>query len=90
VKDEEFCLLRYNALQSVEIKPPFWKNMSPLFLELKSEPSKKPVPSKQQANFALQHVPLKRQLTFSELQGVTSQRRELFKSTSVRTSDPTF
>jgi hypothetical protein len=39
---EEFCLLRNNAVQTVESQPIFRRNMSPPFSGSKNTPSKKP------------------------------------------------
>jgi hypothetical protein len=44
---------------------------------------------KQVAGFYL-HVPPKRQLTLNGLHGVISQKAELFMTTGVRTSNPSF
>jgi hypothetical protein len=39
---EEFCLLGYNAVYSVESQPTFQRNISPPFSRSKNKPSKKP------------------------------------------------
>jgi hypothetical protein len=38
---EEFCLLGYNAMQSIESPLAFWRNMSPPSSRSKKKPSKK-------------------------------------------------
>jgi hypothetical protein len=41
LKDEEFCLLGYNALQSGESQTTFLRNISPPYSRSKNRPSKK-------------------------------------------------
>jgi hypothetical protein len=42
---EQFYLLEYNDVQSVESQPTSWRNMSPPSSALKNKPSKEPVSS---------------------------------------------
>jgi hypothetical protein len=70
---EDYQLLGYNAVQSVECQPMFRRNISPLSSGRKNKLRKKPA-SMQVA---------------SRLHGVISQKLILFITTAVKTSNPT-
>jgi hypothetical protein len=52
-KHEEFYLLGYNAVQSVESQTTFLRNISPPASRLKRKPRKKPVWGRQQVKLEL-------------------------------------
>jgi hypothetical protein len=81
-KDEEYHLLGYNALKSVESQPAFRRNISPPSSGLKNKRTRN------QRESTCRYVPLKPRLTFNVLHGVISQKTVLFITTAVRTSNP--
>jgi hypothetical protein len=99
VKLDEFYILRYNAVQSVENHLKFRRNISPLSSGSKCNPSKKPAEADRKPNLCLphaftlvpyfdpedggRHIPPKRRLTFNELYGIIFYKIEPFITTAV-------
>jgi hypothetical protein len=74
--------LSYQAVQSVESQPAFWRNIS--------SPSSFTACFMLVSCLAWQHFPPKRWLTFNGLHGIISQMTEFFITTAVRTSNLTY
>jgi hypothetical protein len=82
VSAEEYYLLGYNALQSVESQPMFRRNTFPPLSGSKN----KSIPVWKQV---ARQFPPKRRFVFNWIHGVISQKTVLFITTGVRTSNPT-
>jgi hypothetical protein len=75
----------YNAVQSIESHPTFWKDIASIFRS-KNKPSKKP-----SWKYRWQVEPFSDSwLTFNGLHGAISQKTEIFITASVRMPDLTF
>jgi hypothetical protein len=99
-KLEQFYLLAYNAVYSVESQPTFRMKVSPPSSESKNKRgtagsachllSRWFLPRLIFQPWKWRHVPPKRRLTFHRLYVIISQKTEVFITTVVRTSNPKF
>jgi hypothetical protein len=80
IGNEEFQLLGYNPVQSVESQRTFRSNMSPPSSGMKSKPTLQP------GIWGGRLVPAKRLFTFNGLHRIISQKIEIFTTTATRTS----